>query len=332
MAWVNLNAAFGYGTKLTSTQMQNLRDNIAAAFAKDSGAPVLANGYIAEAMFATGAVTADKIGTGAVTAAKIGTSAVTETKIADDAVTSAKIKDGDVKQAQLGTSTTEQSVIGLTGVSFTLPGGTFSHYPSIKCAQPFEVYINPSVATGAVYVTRLWMKNTIGAIYAYVNSTYHTSSGEIYWIFILRDKATREEIAKSCAPDHVCFGNGGKPLLVQHPFGNVLSDNDGFYLLESGKKRAVEIIVLNPEREIIEYCYDKMPSSDPMQVDQNFTEVFNKEMRYTTSSLKETIWPEKCITVGLENNLDWSYGVAKPIKAVIPRPKHVLLGRTKLKN
>ena len=54
MAWVNLSGAFGYGTILTSTQMQNLRDNIAAAFAKDGGAPVLANDYVLQAMITEG--------------------------------------------------------------------------------------------------------------------------------------------------------------------------------------------------------------------------------------------------------------------------------------
>lgn len=39
MAWTDLSAAFAYGSKLTSAQMQNLRDNIAALAAGDSGAP-----------------------------------------------------------------------------------------------------------------------------------------------------------------------------------------------------------------------------------------------------------------------------------------------------
>jgi hypothetical protein len=50
MAYVDQSSAFGFGTKLTSTQMQNLRDNLDAAFAKDSGAPVLANDYVVNAM------------------------------------------------------------------------------------------------------------------------------------------------------------------------------------------------------------------------------------------------------------------------------------------
>jgi hypothetical protein len=39
MAWTDLSGAFGYGTKLTSAQMQNLRDNITALANGDAGAP-----------------------------------------------------------------------------------------------------------------------------------------------------------------------------------------------------------------------------------------------------------------------------------------------------
>jgi hypothetical protein len=39
MAWTDLAAAFAYGSKLTSAQMQNLRDNITALANGDAGAP-----------------------------------------------------------------------------------------------------------------------------------------------------------------------------------------------------------------------------------------------------------------------------------------------------
>jgi hypothetical protein len=42
MAWTDLSGAFGYGTKLTSAQMQNLRDNITALANGDAGAPDIA--------------------------------------------------------------------------------------------------------------------------------------------------------------------------------------------------------------------------------------------------------------------------------------------------
>jgi len=39
MPWVDQSSAFGFGTQLTSTQMQNLRDNITAQANGDPGAP-----------------------------------------------------------------------------------------------------------------------------------------------------------------------------------------------------------------------------------------------------------------------------------------------------
>lgn len=56
MAWTNLSSAFGFGSVLTSTQMQNLRDNLAALAAGDSGAPA-----IQTAALDGGIVTNDKI-------------------------------------------------------------------------------------------------------------------------------------------------------------------------------------------------------------------------------------------------------------------------------
>jgi hypothetical protein len=41
MPWVDLSSAFSYGSKLTSAQMQNLRDNLPALANGDSGAPEL---------------------------------------------------------------------------------------------------------------------------------------------------------------------------------------------------------------------------------------------------------------------------------------------------
>lgn len=61
MTWTNLSSAFGYGTKLTSANMQQLRDNIAAAFAKDTGAPELATNYIQTAMVAANQITIEKM-------------------------------------------------------------------------------------------------------------------------------------------------------------------------------------------------------------------------------------------------------------------------------
>ena len=39
--WTDLSGVFGYGTKLTSAQQQQLRDNITAAFEKASGGQIV---------------------------------------------------------------------------------------------------------------------------------------------------------------------------------------------------------------------------------------------------------------------------------------------------
>jgi len=283
-------------------------------------------------MIGTGAVTAGKIGTGAVTADKIGTGAVTETKIANDAVTQAKMANSSVGQSELKTSVSTVSTISTSGAYLTFTGGSYCHYPYFNCDHDFEAHLNPVDDTGGVDLTRIYLKMLYSVDTVYANTRYHTSSGEIFWIFILRDKLTKKAIAKSYAHDHVCFGNGGKPAIVQHPFCDAISDTDGLYLIRNGKKRRVEIVVLNPEKDIIDHCYNKTHSLDPMKNDKSFAQVFNEEMEYTTSNLKKVSWLENPVTVGLRDGLDWSHGITKPIKAVIPRPKHVLLGRTKLKN
>lgn len=56
MAWTDLSGAFGFGTKLTSAQMQQLRDNITAVANGDSGAPRIVNAAVD-----TGTIEYDKL-------------------------------------------------------------------------------------------------------------------------------------------------------------------------------------------------------------------------------------------------------------------------------
>lgn len=56
MAWTDLSSAFSYGSKLTSAQMQNLRDNITALANGDSGAPRIQTSAVD-----SGAITVDQM-------------------------------------------------------------------------------------------------------------------------------------------------------------------------------------------------------------------------------------------------------------------------------
>jgi len=138
----------------------------------------------------------------------------------------------------------------------------------------------------------------------YARQRYVTSSGEVYWVFILREKLTKKILAMYQAPDHPCFGNGGKPLLVPHPFGNYdLTQHD----------------VLEMREGCIVQAED-----DP---DQDLLQVIKEEYDIDDISA-EPNWPTKKVTVGLPPEADFIGAVKEPIpvpliKKSIPKPKEV---------
>lgn len=79
MTWVNLSSVFTYESKLTSTQMQNLRDNLTALANGDSGAP---------------AIQSTAVASGAIVYAKIGALQVGTVHLIDQNVTLSKIDPG----------------------------------------------------------------------------------------------------------------------------------------------------------------------------------------------------------------------------------------------
>lgn len=111
MTWVDLSSAFGFGTKLTSTQMQNLRDNITAMANGDSGAPSIQN-----AAMDTDSVDTAQIVSSAVDTAELAADAVTGAKIEDDAVDTEHIATNAVEALQLATSSVTQNKIDADAV------------------------------------------------------------------------------------------------------------------------------------------------------------------------------------------------------------------------
>lgn len=61
MTWTSLT--FAFGSTLSSTKMTQLYDNFASFAAKEASAPVLANGYVVEAILASSAVSQGKLKT-----------------------------------------------------------------------------------------------------------------------------------------------------------------------------------------------------------------------------------------------------------------------------
>ena len=173
-----------------------------------------------------------------------------------------------------------------------------------------------------------------GTLTSYARQRYVTASGEVFWVFILRTKVdyeteilcgTKKEkhithagtiISTWVSSDHPCFGNGGKPLLVPHPFG-------------SYDPKTQEIVVINPTKEQIAKCSVKMEGKPAL----SFFESMQKF--YDIDENSNPVWPNEEVTVSLPKRKEWNaekIGVSIiPIKRVILKPDNVITRALKLK-
>jgi len=184
----------------------------------------------------TGADPLPKTISGAITVAASGAMA-----LADSAVSTAKLK---------YTSGTVSTATG--NARLTLPGGGFGFYPQIhRSNEDYNVSATILWGGAAGYVGGV---ATSATTYIYLGSanvgttctatqTYIQASGPLHWVFLLRRKDTGQVLSMYEAPDHPCYGNGGSPLLVQHPFANV---EENRWLWINGQKVEIEIVVINP--------------------------------------------------------------------------------------
>lgn len=283
MTWVDLSSAFAYGTKLTSTQMQQLRDNLTAMANGDSGAPQVQTAGIAD-------------------------DAVTTAKIDDGAVTQAKLS-ASVGQGELKTSTGEVSTNGSTHL--TLPGGSYGFYPQTKCGAAAHVtaQIAKDYAGSAAYETKIYLTSD-GTGWVYAQQRYVTASGEIFWCFMLRNRESGKIMSAYASPDHPCFGNGGDPVKVSHPF----TDFD---------PKIYEIIVINPGDELI-----SLIKTAAIDTSRSILEVIISDYEISSDN-NDLGWPKIEVTVGLPRIFDFitTNGGIKPIKKKIPKPPGFLCRR-----
>jgi hypothetical protein len=244
------------------------------------------------------AVTTVRILNGNVTAGKIADSAVTETKLAASAVAQAKLK----------TSTGEVSTTAYSNpANLTLPGGEYGFYPQVKSSeanQSVTAYISYGLVSGS-YITNIGLQSA-QTYTAYAQQRYVTSSGEVTWLFILRDKITKAVKSSWIASDHPCMGNGGDPDIIQHPFPDYNATTD-------------EIICINPSRAEIAEINGKIPKGGSLLQTINET--------YEVDAKVDKPWPTQSVTVGLPEGYDWKMAQSgvdvTPVKAVIPQPSNI---------
>ena len=272
MAYVDQSTAFGYGTQLTSTQMQNLRDNLDATMAKESGAPVLANGYVVEDMLASSAVAQGKLKTSTIELSRVTSGSET-------------FESAGYGYCFLGQTYCDSSATILGNVQFDTPDlGNLDITPSVK------VTINVSVQGDTGKAT-------------HCDLIYITSSGEVFWIFLKRNKLTKEIVSCYCRPDHPCFQ---KTLTTEHPFYKI--DFNSY-----------DIVVINPsDAELIEI--EKLRSLDNFgRPTRSMSDVIINE--YDIVDDENIKWPIIPITVGIHVK------TKEIIKKKIPKPNYIKMAK-----
>jgi len=274
-----------------------------------------------------------------------------------DARTANAITGAIVAQGNLKTSIGEVSHAGTAGANATLPGGEYGFYPQTKMSGTGArdwtgTYIlgGAAVAGWTSYVTNIFISgNQATSLTVYHQQRYVTASGEVHWIFILRTKFDEMIDGKDVdgnpltylqpkgtvistyqAPDHPCFGNGGKPLLVPHPFGNY----------DEAKH---EIIVINPSLAEIERMELEAIVDDETKPDKCLLQIISEN--YEINEYEE-VWPDIPVTVGLPKHIkdkktgrkvlaDYRFmkgdTIVEPIKKRIIKPDYIKVKSLKRK-
>lgn len=282
----------------------------------------IANDMIDSQHYVDGSIDTAHIADAQITTAKITDANVTTAKIANNNVTTAKIADANITQGKLKTSTGSVSETGTSYVVKTLPGGSYGFYPQAKSGNAtVNVHLKMEANTKSTSYTTLCSlkRGTEGATTVYAQQRYVASSGEIFWIFVLRDKVTKEITSMWQAPDHPCFGNGGKPQLISHPF----PDFD---------PAIQEIIVITPDNTELKKMQKKCAVVSETEPDKDLLEIIAEE--YEIDEKSNPSWPDKKVTIGLPTDWDdaWISGKpVEPIKKKIPKPKDLLHKELKLK-
>ena len=233
--------------------------------------------------------------------------------------TSASLTAGSVTTSILKTS---ESQVHLTDASpkAVLTGGQYSFFPQTYGTRNM-IALNGGTSSTDIYRTYVaidWNTDGIDGLQAdcYVKNRYVTSSGEIYWLWYLRNKNTKEIYGISAAPDHPCFGNGGKPNLTSHPF----SEYD---------ENTMEIVLINPDKDLLAEMEAKRYVDDDDIPDKSLLQVITDEYEIDEDSTAE--WPSEPVTVGIPKDLGIVGDLVTPIQKVIPPLDYVLVKKLKLK-
>jgi hypothetical protein len=349
MAWTDLSAAFGYGTKLTSAQQGQLRDNASLLYAFLASCNLTDHGILLGS--GTGAITpsaamtdgqilvgqsgADPLpktmsGNGTLSAAgalAIAANAIAQANMADNAIGQAELKDADETETCStngnGTMTGHFlfATAGQFGFGVNVKYGTTGGSPSIVLELSYaDGWTGITTANQSPLYFSITFDNTFGnTVTVYATRRYITASGDLHWIFYLRAKITKEIIRTHSSPDHPCMGSKD-PVKTPHP-----------WIGEYDESKHEIVVVTLPTQKVMSIL-----EAEPDDSDRIFAEIIIDD--YAIDELSAPEWPTEPITVGLprfctdkDNKkvpVDFR-AMSKdikvtPIKKVIPKPDNVV--------
>ncbi|MFA5396879.1 MAG: hypothetical protein WC346_12800, partial [Methanogenium sp.] len=135
-----------------------------------------------------------------------------------------------------------------------------------------------------------------------------------FWVFLLREKGTKKIISGWASPDHPCMGNGGKPMLMPHPFPGVDLTKH-------------EIVVVNPDDSQIRELQAAAIVNGETTPDKSLLQVLVEQYEINEKGGSPD-WPKGAVTVGLPPGADWRWiadgSPTVPIKKVIPKPEYLI--------
>lgn len=234
---------------------------------------------------------------------------------------------------QIGTaelkSTNEVHTTSAAAASKTLTGAAFCFWFEIKTTGGSTGYIGDAGANGYTgsttstsYAAVIIIGNSAGGGgTTSLRSRYVTASGDVFWLWILRDKVTKEVVATQSCTDHPCYGNSHDPEKTPHPFlpeydeaiHEIISiqaakDDKGQYP-EWFKEAYKEAVKKNPHEPEIH---------DVLMLDYEVDEVSAPQ------------WHDRPVVVGFKEKDSDIMGLffggkkATPKKVKIPKPSYVL--------
>lgn len=129
------------------------------------------------------------------------------------------IADAAVGQPELKTALGSQLQSGATG-NQNLGGGYYGFYPQTwagAVAHQGYLYIHLGTGADAQTSAAAWIGFTVTFGTFYARQRYVQSSGELHWVYVLREIVTKEIKGAWEYPDHPAFGSDPD---TPHPFGN----------------------------------------------------------------------------------------------------------------